>query len=213
MKDNKRINNKVYLRGKVEKELEYSHEVLGEVFYRTEVSTERYSGVKDVIPVIISSRLIYNKPLENLKGKHVELYGQFRSYNKLNEEKGTTSLELFLFVKKIELCENDNITYENIISLEGYICKPPAYRVTLLGKEITDIMIAVPGEYNKSSYIPCIAWRRKARLCKYLDVGDKTWLEGRIQSREYIKHDETDNQTKTKVAYEVSIKDMFQTFE
>ena len=46
----------------------------------------------------------------------------------------------------------------NQIFLDGYVCKPPVYRKTPLGREIADILIAVNRPYGKSDYIPCIAW-------------------------------------------------------
>src|SRR5690606_22495334 len=88
----------------------------------------------------------------------------------------------------------------NEIFLDGYICKPPIYRTTPLGREITDLLIAVNRAYNKSDYIPCIAWGRNARFCEKLLIGDHIKIWGRIQSRKYQKRYGNDK-IETKVAY------------
>ena len=133
-------------------------------------------------------------------GKEIGIFGQFRSYNKLGD--GKSKLMLTVFAK--ELIDPSEVSEINQICLTGYICKEPIYRTTPFGREICDCLIAVNRAYNKSDYIPCIAWGRNARYVKNLDIGAKVTLTGRIQSREYQKkHDE--NNIETKTAYEVSI--------
>lgn len=190
-------NNKVYLTGEIITDATFSHEVYGEGFYEFFVRVMRLSGQADVLPVTISERLIQGGELK--KGKTLCCLGQFRSYNKL--ENGKSRLMLTVFVR--ELLEEPTKN-PNSILMSGYICKPPVYRTTPFNREIADVLIAVNRAYNKSDYIPCIAWGRNARFVKNLSVGDKVAVSGRIQSREYQKkYSETD--VKTMTAYEVSV--------
>lgn len=191
-------NNKVYILGEILTKAEFSHEVYGEGFYEMNVSVSRLSGQKDVLPVTISERLIEANKLD--VGSALCAVGQFRSYNKMCD--GKSRLMLTVFVREIF---NDVFTKNpNSIALSGYICKAPVYRTTPFNREITDILLAVNRSYNKSDYIPCIAWGRNARFVKNLSVGDKLALSGRIQSREYTKKiSETESRVMT--AYEVSV--------
>ncbi len=191
-------NNKVYLFGEIITEARFSHEVYGEGFYEMDVMVKRLSGQADVLPVTISERLIESA---NLKiGSKLCALGQFRSYNKQID--GKSKLMLTVFVR--EILQEEYGKNPNNIVLSGYICKPPIYRTTPFNREIADLLIAVNRAYNKSDYIPCIAWGRNARFVKNLSVGDKVALSGRIQSREYQKKfSETD--VKLMTAYEVSV--------
>lgn len=191
-------NNKVFISGEIVSEAEFSHEVYGEGFYEMNVLVKRLSGQGDILPVTISERLISDKDLK--VGVTINAIGQFRSYNKLVE--GKSKLMLTVFVR--ELIEEVNIKNPNTIVLSGYICKPPIYRTTPFNREIADILIAVNRSYNKSDYIPCIAWGRNARFAKNLAVGEKIAISGRIQSREYQKRI-TEDDIRTLTAYEVSI--------
>ena len=191
-------NNKVYVQGEIVSDAVYSHEVYGEGFYEFYVRVLRLSGQADILPVTISERLIQDGMLG--RGKNLCAVGQFRSYNKI--ENGKSRLMLTVFVR--ELLEELPDKNPNSILLSGYICKPPVYRTTPFNREIADVLIAVNRAYNKSDYIPCIAWGRNARFVKNLGVGDKIAVSGRIQSREYQKKfSETDIRTMT--AYEVSM--------
>ena len=191
-------NNKVFISGEIVTEAEFSHEVYGEGFYEFYLKVMRLSGQADVLPVTVSERLIEAHDLK--KGSFVAASGQFRSYNKL--ENGKSRLMLTVFVRDIE--EIDENRNPNGILLSGYICKPPVYRTTPFNREIADVLIAVNRAYNKSDYIPCIAWGRNARFVKNLSVGDKVAISGRIQSREYQKK-LSETETKTMTAYEVSV--------
>ena len=191
-------NNRVYISGEIVSDATFSHEVYGEGFYEFFVRVMRLSGQADILPITISERLIQGGML--CKGKTVCALGQFRSYNKI--ENGRSRLMLTVFVR--ELLDELPDKNPNSILLSGYICKPPIYRTTPFNREIADILIAVNRAYNKSDYIPCIAWGRNARFVKNLTVGDKIAISGRIQSREYQKKlSETD--IKTMTAYEVSV--------
>lgn len=192
-------NNKVFLQGEVVSEPEYSHEVLNEGFYNLNLSIPRLSGQNDIIPITISERLLSNNKIKI--NEMIALKGQFRSYNKI--ENGKSKLILTVFVR--ELCEVDTSSNPNLIEIYGYICKSPIYRTTPFNREITDVLMAVNRSYNKSDYIPCIAWGRNARFVGELPVGTKLEMVGRIQSREYIKKQEGDDQPITKMAYEISV--------
>ncbi|MCI9010183.1 MAG: single-stranded DNA-binding protein [Clostridia bacterium] len=195
---NSEKNNKVYFMGEIVSDAKFSHEVYGEGFYEFFVKVMRLSGQADVLPVTISERLIQGN---NFKiGSMISALGQFRSYNKL--EGGKSRLMLTVFVR--EIVEPSPSNNPNSIVLSGYICKPPIYRTTPFNREIADLLIAVNRAYNKSDYIPCIAWGRNARFVQNLKVGDRVALSGRIQSREYQKRlSETEAVTMT--AYEVSV--------
>ena len=160
-------NNKVYLNGEIVSEATFSHEVYGEGFYEMSVLVKRLSGQADILPVTISERLIQDR---NLKiGSEISAIGQFRSYNKLLD--GKSKLMLTVFVR--ELLEGEAQKNPNSIVLSGYICKPPVYRTTPSNREIADLLVAVNRSYNKSDYIPCIAWGRNARFVKNLAVGER----------------------------------------
>ena len=198
MNYNTEKNNKVFIMGEIVSEAAFSHEVYGEGFYDLNVRVMRLSGQADVLPVTVSERLITDGELKI--GATLCALGQFRSYNKI--ENGKSRLMLTVFVR--ELVDMPPSKNPNSIVLSGYICKPPVYRTTPFNREIADLLIAVNRAYNKSDYIPCIAWGRNARFVKNLQVGDKIALSGRIQSREYQKR-LSDYEVKTMTAYEVSV--------
>ncbi|WP_315122079.1 single-stranded DNA-binding protein [uncultured Clostridium sp.] len=195
-------NNKIYLEGVVSSELEFSHEMYGEGFYTFYVEVQRLSDAKDQLFVTISERLIGNMDLKI--GSEVVVEGQLRSYNKFVE--GSNRLILTVFARNIEYCI-ERTKNPNQILLNGFICKPPVYRTTPFGREIADLLLAVNRAYNKSDYIPTIAWGRNARFCEELGVGDNVRIWGRLQSREYQKKISEDEVIK-KIAYEVSISKM-----
>ena len=190
-------NNKVYVYGEIVSEATFSHEVYGEGFYEFFVKVMRLSGQADILPVTVSERIM----TEDMHvGGFICALGQFRSYNKL--EDGKSRLMLTVFIR--ELLDTQPAKNPNSIVLSGYICKPPVYRTTPFNREIADLLIAVNRSYNKSDYIPAIAWGRNARFVKNLAVGDKIALSGRIQSREYQKK-QPDESLVTMTAYEVSV--------
>lgn len=191
-------NNRVTLAGTVISEPEFSHEVFGEGFYEFKLSVLRLSMQTDILPVTISERLMDEVKIE--VGAKICINGQFRSYNKLDNNR--SRLMLTVFTRSIS--EYDEEANPNMIELEGFICKPPMYRTTPFKREICDLLVAVNRAYNKSDYIPCIAWGRNARYVNTLSVGDRIALCGRIQSREYQKLEPNGEYT-TKTAYEVSI--------
>ena len=194
-------NNQVTLMGKVATEFSFSHEVFGEGFYMVEVEVKRLSNSEDRIPLMISERLI--DVTQDYTGEYIMVHGQFRSYNRHEEQKNR--LVLSVFVREISFMEEEpDGTKTNSIWLDGYICKEPIYRKTPLGREIADLLLAVNRPYGKSDYIPCICWGRNARYASGFEVGEHVQLLGRIQSREYVKRI-SDTETEKRVAYEVSV--------
>lgn len=196
-------DNKVYLSGRVLTEPVFNHKTYGEAFYMVLLGIFRKSGYEDRIRLIISERLLGGRsPVE---GELMEVSGQIRTYNR--EAEGKSRLEVTVFVRHMEYRSCEDFRYENRIMLEGFICKEPVRRTSPLGREICDLMVAVNRMYNKSDYIPTIAWGRNAFYSEGLKVGDKISLEGRIQSREYRKYTD-DGRLMTKTAYEVSVAKM-----
>lgn len=203
-------NNYLTLVGKVTGEKKFSHEIYGEKFYVFNLEIARLSGNADIIPITVSERIITDEML--MQGKQLLVKGQFRSYNSYDNEKNR--LILTVFAKDVveveenneeeenEMAKKDTVTNE--VVLVGYICKKPIYRQTPFGREIADVLLAVNRAYNKSDYIPTIAWGRNARFCQNLEVGTKVKLVGRVQSRMYEKKHE-DGTVENRVAYEVSI--------
>ena len=202
-------NNHLVLMGKVTNKKRFSHEIYGESFYIFDMEVPRLSDTQDIIPVTISERLIPDGSLEI--GKKVLIKGQFRSYNSYENERNKLILTVFakdiFFEDEIESQvseeENKEIVSNEVI-LTGYICKKPIYRQTPFGREIADLLLAVNRAYNKSDYIPAIAWGRTARFCQNIDVGTEVKVTGRVQSRTYEKKFE-DGTSETRVAYEVSV--------
>ncbi len=196
-------NNQAVVTGKIETDFVFNHEIYAEKFYTFSVSIARLSGTYDSIRIMISERLIMD--CDYRIGDAVAVTGQFRSYNSC--ENGENRLLLTVFAKDIALAEDTDSKNPNMLYLDGFICKPPVYRTTPFGREITDILLAVNRSYNKSDYIPIIAWGRNARFAKNLSVGDNVKVWGRIQSRNYRKRI-NEEETVTKTAYEVSVNRM-----
>lgn len=191
-------NNIATICGVVTEEPKFSHQMYGEGFYESVLTVQRLSDQVDNIPFTISERLLVSEEIS--VGKTVTLTGQLRSYNKFCE--GRSKLLLTLFVR--DVLENDETRNPNTIDIVGYICKEPVYRMTPFKREICDLLLAVNRAYNKSDYLPCIAWGRNARFIKEAGVGEKVCVNGRIQSRNYQKQ-LPDGTVETRVAYEVSI--------
>ena len=194
-------NNQVSIVGEIISDFQYSHEVYGEGFYMVEVAVSRLSNFSDYIQLMISERLIDTS--QSYIGQKVYVTGQFRSYNR-HEEKHNR-LVLSAFARELRFIEEEEaMTPVNQIFLDGYICKPPVYRKTPLGREIADLLLAVNRPYGKSDYIPCICWGRNARYASAFEVGGHVLIWGRIQSREYMKRI-GENETQKRTAYEVSV--------
>ena len=194
-------NNQVTVMGEVVSGFTYSHEIFGEGFYMVDVKVQRLSESFDVIPVMVSERLM--DVSEDYTGRLLCVNGQFRSYNRHEERKNR--LVLSVFAREVEFInEVGESSKTNQIYLDGYICKEPIYRKTPLGREIADLLLAVNRPYGKSDYIPCICWGRNARYANHFKVGERCAIWGRIQSREYMKKLDEEHVEK-RVAFEVSV--------
>lgn len=192
-------SNLAELCGAVLTELKFSHKTYGEIFYTFVLGIERRSGYIDEINIMVSERLIFDNPPRI--NDYIEIKGQVRTYNELLA--GRNKLNVVVFAKEIYTSENFGYN-ENYVYLEGFLCKEPVKRTSPLGRDICDLMLAVNRMYNKSDYVPCIAWGRNAGYAESLSVGTKLSIEGRIQSREYRKKLE-DGTSETRKAFEVSI--------
>ena len=207
METNYSDNNHLALVGKVTSDKRFSHEIYGEKFYIFDMEVPRLSDTTDIIPVTASERILNDELLA--LGNKIVVKGQFRSYNSYEGER--SRLILTVFAKDVELEENlpeeereELRKTSNVVTLSGYICKKPIYRQTPFGREISDILLAVNRAYNKSDYIPSIAWGRNARFSQNLPTGTEVKIVGRVQSRNYEKKHE-DGTIENRVAYEVSI--------
>lgn len=192
--------NKVHLSGKVLERPMFNHKTYGEAFYMLILGIFRRSGYEDRIRLIVSEKIMGSR--SPAIGELLDITGQIRTYNR--EVNGRNKLEITVFVRDMEYCSEENFDYENQVYIEGFLCKTPVRRRSPLGREICDLMVAVNRMYNKSDYIPSIAWGRNAVYSETLQVGDNIAIEGRIQSREYRKFTD-EGQLITKTAYEVSV--------
>lgn len=197
-------NNKVSIMGEIVSGFTFSHEIFGEGFYMVDVRCKRLSENYDTIPVMVSERLL--DVTADYVGQLICVSGQFRSYNRHEERRNR--LVLSVFAREVGFLEEvEESSKTNQIFLDGYICKEPIYRKTPLGREIGDLLMAVNRPYGKTDYIPCICWGRNAHYASNFKVGERVWLWGRVQSREYAK--KLDDETfETRTAYEVSVSKM-----
>ena len=189
-------NNQVVIMGEIVSDFAFSHEIFGEGFYMVDVRVERLSDSIDIIPLMVSERLLDVNG--DYKGMYIMVNGQFRSYNRHEERKN--KLVLSVFAREIDFVDEiGENTKSNQIYLDGYICKEPVYRKTPLGREIADLLLAV-----NRPYIPCICWGRNARYASNFEVGARCAVWGRIQSREYMKKI-SEEELEKRIAYEVSV--------
>lgn len=200
-------NNHLLLVGRVTSDKRFSHEIYGEKFYIFDMEVPRLSDTTDIIPVTASERILTDDLLGI--GNKLIVKGQFRSYNSYENEKNKLILTVFAkdIIPEESLAEEEKEETKKVsneVTLLGYICKKPIYRQTPFGREIADILLAVNRAYNKSDYIPSIAWGRNARFSQNLPTGTEVKIVGRVQSRNYEKKHE-DGTIENKVAYEVSI--------
>jgi len=195
-------NNSIKISGRISSEFTFSHEFYGECFWRFNVVVGRLSSQSDILPITVSERIIKKEKTQH--GQAVHIIGQIRSYNNYVEADKKNKLVITIFAREISLLTSAPAQDTNDVFLDGYLCKPVIYRTTPFGREITDLIVAVNRSYNKSDYIPCIAWGRSARFAGNLNVGDHIRLWGRKQSRQYQKKLD-DSTIFEKTAYEVSI--------
>ncbi|MDR2899597.1 MAG: single-stranded DNA-binding protein [Clostridiales bacterium] len=209
-KEKPEITNSIELRGRLSGDFVFSHEIYSEKFYSFTVEVPRLSKASDFLPVTISEKLI--KDMDFKIGSLVDIFGQVRSYNNYVQTEGRNRLLITVFAREMlyakdengENIEGEDENSPNNVYLNGFICKPPIFRQTPFGREISDILLAVNRSYNKSDYIPCICWGRNARYVSDLKVSDNIVLHGRMQSRQYQKKLEN-GQILEKTAYEISV--------
>ena len=181
-----------------------SHDFQGENFFRVEIEVARLSENVDILPVIVSEKLLYNNQIA--VGQLVTIVGQVRTKNHKEEDETRSKLLVFGYVKDLAGISEDDlfaIDIKNKVEIVGYICKPPIHRVTPLEWVITDLHVACNRQYGKSDHVPCVAWGTNAKMARNLKVGDKVKLTGRFQSRNYFRKSDDDNTKNT--TYEVSI--------
>lgn len=185
--------NKIYLQG-IASDLKFSHEYKGENFYSFNLSSNRLSGVADILPCVVSEVIV--RHVEN--GKNIGLCGEVRTRNYV--ENGKNHLQVYVFVIDFGDCGGDT----NYVELQGFICKQPILRETPLGRMICDVIVAVNRQTGQSDYIPCIFWGRQALRVSEMEVGKEISITGRLQSREYVKQN-LFGECETKTAYELSV--------
>ena len=188
-------NNQITLRGTLENLPEYSHENHGRRFFRFFLEVPRLSGTVDRLPIVAEERILNEMDLSG--GEMLTVIGQVRTHNSRSD--GIRRLLIFVYAMNIEAEDGEPI---NDVQLDGLICKGPVYRRTPLGREICDVMLAVPRGFKRADYIPCILWGRTAQEIAQLNIRDGVHLVGRLQSRIYTKVTEEGVQERT--AYEIS---------
>lgn len=198
MENEKKCVNDVCLVGRRTSDFSYSHSFQGIDYYMAEFVSERLSGAMDRIPVRVTER--QRALLSQNPDGYVRIKGHFQSFNR--NEQGRNRLLLSVLAQRLDFPEGAGAAAENLIYLEGYVCRETVYRNTLGGMRITDILLAVNRPYKGTDYLPCISWGRYARMAAGFHVGERIWLRGRIQSRDYCK--DMDGVAKAHRAYEVS---------
>ena len=189
------VTNQVTLRGSLLSLPRFSHENHGKKFYRFTLEVPRLSGTADLLPIVAEERII--EAMETDAGDMIRVEGQIRSHNVRNN--GSRHLLIFVFASSITVEDGDPI---NDVLLEGILCRDPVYRRTPLGREICDMMLAVPRQFKRADYLPCILWGRLAQEGSQCHIRDGVRISGRLQSRNYTKVTEEGPEERT--AYEIS---------
>lgn len=187
--------NNVILRGELLQLPQFSHENHRKRFYRFVLSVPRLSGTVDLLPVIAEESVLDAMDLSG--GEMLRITGQIRSHN--SRENGIRRLLIFVFASEIVAEDGDPI---NTVTLAGPLCRNPTYRRTPLGREICDVMLAIPRAFHRADYLPCILWGRTAQDVALCHTSDRIRIQGRLQSRTYTK--QTDDGPETRTAYEIS---------
>lgn len=189
------ITNQITLRGSLLSLPRLSHENHGKKFYRFTLEVPRLSGTADLLPIVAEEQLV--ESMDPDAGQMITVQGQIRSHNVRTN--GTRHLLIFVFASSITVEDGEPI---NDVQLEGLLCRDPVYRRTPLGREICDIMLAVPRQFRRADYLPCILWGRTAQEGSQCRTRDAVRICGRLQSRNYTKLTEEGPQERT--AYEIS---------
>ena len=187
--------NEITLRGTLLELPRFSHENHGKKFYRFYLEVPRLSGTVDTLPIVVDEELL--NQLDPTAGDMITVIGQIRSHNQRTD--GVRHLLIFVFATQIVVEDGEPV---NDVVLEGPLCREPTYRLTPLGREICDAMLAVPRAFHRADYLPCILWGRIAQQVSQCHTRDVICVQGRLQSRVYTKL--TDNGTEERTAYEIS---------
>ncbi len=187
--------NIITLRGELHSLPEFSHENHGRQFYRFLLDVPRLSGTVDCLPVIAEKSILEDIDLSG--GEMLTVTGQIRSHNIRTD--GIRRLLIFVFASSVIAEDGEPV---NEVILEGPLCREPTYRRTPLGREICDVMLAVPRAFHRADYLPCILWGRTAQQVALCRTRDVIRISGRLQSRNYTKLTEDGPQQRT--AYEIS---------
>lgn len=187
--------NHITLRGSLATMPRFSHENHGRRFFRFSLEVPRLSGTVDLLPVVAQEEVL--NAMELSDGEMLTVTGQIRSHNV--REDGRRRLLIFVFASLI-LCEDGPPI--NDVLLEGPLCREPSYRRTPLGREICDVMLAVPRAFRRADYLPCILWGRTAVEVSQYHTREILQISGRLQSRTYTKVTESGSEERT--AYEIS---------
>ena len=188
--------NRITLTGTLASLPEYSHQNHERKFFRFLLSVDRLSGTEDLLPVLAAEDVLAQADL--FAGERFTIEGQIRSFN--NREPVGRRLILCVYALSLTTTQEP---MQNEAVLTGTVCKPPVYRQTPLGRQITDLCLAVPRLYRRTDYIPCILWGRSAQEAASALPGSKLHVTGRLQSRDYIKV--IDGESFTRTAYELSV--------
>lgn len=187
--------NSIVIRGELCEPPRFSHENHFKRFYRFELAVARLSGAVDTLPVVCDAALLDGLTL--CGGETLEICGQIRSHNL--RENGTRRLLIFVFAASVEPAEGEPC---NDVTLRGVLCKQPTLRRTPLGRDICDVMLAVPRAFRRADYLPCILWGRTAQQLAACQTGDTLRIQGRLQSRSYVK--QMQQGSETRATYEIS---------
>ena len=189
------ITNEIILRGTLQALPAFSHENHGRRFYRFYLEVPRLSGAVDVLPVVAEEQVLMQ--LDPSGGEMLTVTGQVRSHNQRSD--GVRHLLIFVFASSVVAEDGEPI---NEVILEGPLCREPTYRLTPLGRQICDAMLAVPRAFHRADYLPCILWGKIAQMVSECHTRDVINIHGRLQSRIYTKL--TENGPQERTAYEIS---------
>lgn len=189
------MNNCITLRGSLVELPRFSHENHGRNFYRFFLEVPRLSGAIDTLPIIAEESVL--APIDPSAGEMLTVSGQIRTHNQRSES--GRHLLIFVFAANIAVEDGEPV---NDVTLEGPLCREPTYRRTPLGREICDVMLAVPRAFRRADYLPCILWGRTAQEISACHTRDVIRIQGRLQSRIYTKL--TEDGAIERTAYEIS---------
>jgi len=197
--ENGRMENEITLHGRLDGDPRVSHSNHGETFWAFPLAVSRLSGTTDRLNILVPERLL--EAGSPRQGDEVSVQGEVRSFNNRSGQGSRLVITVLARTLVRETGEDDNR-----LALRGVLCKPTVFRCTPLGRNICDMMLAVNRRYGRADYLPCISWGTLAHRCAALDVGDSVKLEGRLQSRTYIKN--VGDAAEERTAFEVSVMTM-----